>query len=122
MYFTAKFTSILLAITACALSAQSAVIEARTDLAELSVVFFDDVNLTGAAYSPDSLVQAVCSTLPGNWLDRAESVLIGTGFTCTFFGFQGCEGPGTTLSGTIKSLPNPSLYDNVESFSCNKAL
>ncbi|KAH9477152.1 hypothetical protein JR316_0011069 [Psilocybe cubensis] len=118
MYFTAKLAAILLAAAA---SARSAAV-ARTELAALSVVFFDDVNFTGAAYSPDTLLQSVCSTLPGDWLDRPESVLIASGFSCTFFEFQGCEGPGTTLSGNIASLPDPSLYNNVESFSCNKAI
>ncbi|KAH9477200.1 hypothetical protein JR316_0011123 [Psilocybe cubensis] len=121
MQFTTKFTSFLVAIASTAAVARSSVI-ARNDLAALSVVFFDDTNLRGSAYSPDGLVQSVCSTLPGDWLDRAESVEIASGFTCTFFEFQGCEGPGTTLSGTIMSLPDPSLYNNVESFSCNKAV
>ncbi|KDR66061.1 hypothetical protein GALMADRAFT_148222 [Galerina marginata CBS 339.88] len=119
MYFTTKFSGLLLAIAASTYSAQAAVVS-RHELAELSVVFFDDVNLTGASFSPASLAQGVCSTLPGTWLDRAESVKIGPGFACTFFEFQGCEGPGTALSGTVNSLPMPALYDNTESFFCNK--
>ncbi|KAF8961915.1 hypothetical protein BDZ97DRAFT_2059807 [Flammula alnicola] len=119
MHFTAKFTSLLLAIAASALSAQAAVV-ARHELAELSVVFFDDVSLTGASFSPDNLVQGVCNTLPGTWLDRAESVEIGPGFACTFFQLQGCAGSGSTFSGTVNVLPMPSLYDNTESFTCSK--
>ncbi|KAF8967528.1 hypothetical protein BDZ97DRAFT_527156 [Flammula alnicola] len=118
MYFNAKFASLLLAVAASAFSAHAAVI-ARSELAELSVIFFDDVNLTGASFSPDSLVQGVCTTLPAHWLDRPESVKIGSGFACTFYGFQGCEGSGTLLSGTVNQLP-PGLYDNIESFICNK--
>ncbi|KDR84693.1 hypothetical protein GALMADRAFT_206212 [Galerina marginata CBS 339.88] len=121
MHFTTKFSSLLLAIAASAFPAQAAVVS-RHELAELSVVFFDDVSLTGASFSPDSLVQGVCNTLPGTWLDRAESVKVGPGFACTFFEFQGCEGPGTSLSGTVNELPMPSLYDNTESFSCNKQI
>ncbi|KAF8953352.1 hypothetical protein BDZ97DRAFT_1929747 [Flammula alnicola] len=120
MYFNAKFASLLLAVAASTFSVQAAVI-ARNELAELSVIFFDDVDLTGASYSPDSLVQSVCTTLPGDWLDRPESVLISPGFACTLFEFQGCEGPGTALSGTVNVL-QPSLYDNTESFTCNKQI
>jgi hypothetical protein len=57
----------------------------QNELAEVSVVFWDDVGYTGAAYSPDGLVQAVCNTLPGDWLDRPESLQIDAGFQCTFF-------------------------------------
>ncbi|KDR67384.1 hypothetical protein GALMADRAFT_147170 [Galerina marginata CBS 339.88] len=119
MYFTDKLSSVLMTIAIAAFSAKAAVV-ARHELAELSVVFFDDVSLTGASFSPENLVQGVCNTLPGTWLDRAESVKIGPGFACTFFEFQGCAGPGTTLSGTVNSLPVPALYDNTESFLCFK--
>ncbi|KDR66060.1 hypothetical protein GALMADRAFT_162286 [Galerina marginata CBS 339.88] len=119
MYFTNKLSSVLSTIAVAAFSAQAAVV-GRHELAELSAVFFDDVGLTGASFSPESLVQGVCNTLPGTWLDRAESVKIGPGFACTLFGFQGCAGSGTTLSGTVNSLPMPALYDNTESFICFK--
>ncbi|KAF8966040.1 hypothetical protein BDZ97DRAFT_1756760 [Flammula alnicola] len=142
MYFNTKFASLLLAVAASTFSVQAAVIARirfhlspsccciqliitynthQNELAELSVIFFDDIDLTGASYSPDTLVQSVCTTLPGDWLDRPESVLISPGFACTFFEFQGCEGPGTVLSGTVDTL-QPSLYDNTESFTCNKQI
>ncbi|KAF5313909.1 hypothetical protein D9619_013066 [Psilocybe cf. subviscida] len=115
-----KFISILLAITVSAQSVHSAVI-ARHALAQVSVIFFDDINVRGASFSPDDLVQGVCTTLPGDWLDRAESVEISAGFSCSFFELQGCEGPATALTGTVDFL-DPTVYNNIESFVCTKAL
>ncbi|KDR84692.1 hypothetical protein GALMADRAFT_206211 [Galerina marginata CBS 339.88] len=86
MYFTTKSVSLfLIGVTASA--SNQADITARSVLAELSAVFFSNVNLTGASFSPSNLVQGVCNTLPCCWLDRAESILIGPGYACTFFVF-----------------------------------
>ncbi|PPQ87134.1 hypothetical protein CVT25_001029 [Psilocybe cyanescens] len=93
-------------------------------LAKLSVVFFDDVNFTRATYSSSKISPGVCRTLPGDWLSRPESILIGTGFTCTFT-FTRCKGPGHQLSRRVNSLPtntNLPLYNNIKSFSCNKQI
>lgn len=106
MYFTTKLSSLLSIVAASSASAQ-AIITARVrfnlclmyccflltitftipqnELAEVSAVFFSNVNLTGASFSPNNLVQGVCNTLPCCWLDRAESILIGPGYACTFF-------------------------------------
>ncbi|KDR68836.1 hypothetical protein GALMADRAFT_215438 [Galerina marginata CBS 339.88] len=107
MYFTAKLFIALLTVTA----ASASVYTARTERAELSAVFFSNVNLTGGSFSPNNLVQ-----------DRAESILIGPGYTCTFFVYEGCEGNGTTLSGEVDSLPAISLSNNIESFICDKQI
>ncbi|KAH9477201.1 hypothetical protein JR316_0011120 [Psilocybe cubensis] len=121
MQFTTKLSTLLVAIASAVIATHGSVI-ARNELAALSIIFFDDVGLTGSAYAPDGLLQSVCTTLPPDWLDRAESVDIATGFSCTFFQFQGCDGTGITLSGIVETLPDPELYDNIESFSCNKAI
>ncbi|KAF8961914.1 hypothetical protein BDZ97DRAFT_1920824 [Flammula alnicola] len=121
MYFTTKFAGLLSIVAASVVSAQ-ATIAARNELAELSVIFYANVNLTGASFSPSNLVQGVCNTLPCCWLDRAESVVIGPGYACTFFVYQGCEGNGTTLSKQVDSLPALSLYSNIESFICDKQI
>ena len=56
----------------------------HNSFAELSVIFYDDINYVGASYSGD-VEQGVCSTLPGDWLDRAESVQIDSGYSCFFY-------------------------------------
>lgn len=100
---TAKPTGLFVVVTTCILSAQTR-LEARVSLigelskqaisilnnfqaalAEVSVVFYDDVNLLGASFSPAEILPGVCQTLPGNWLDRAESLEIGPGYTCNFY-------------------------------------
>ncbi|PPQ82025.1 hypothetical protein CVT25_014650, partial [Psilocybe cyanescens] len=60
---------------------------------------------------------------PATWLNRSVSSLARNSAAHSLSSrFQGCEGPGTALSGTVKPLPYPSLYNNVRSFTCNKAI
>ncbi|KAH9481703.1 hypothetical protein JR316_0006230 [Psilocybe cubensis] len=54
-----KFTTITLTVVASTRVSVNAAILPRKDLAQLSVVFFDNVNLTGAAFSPDSLIETI---------------------------------------------------------------
>jgi len=106
MHFNTKFTTLLVIAASAFTAAHAAALESRVRdacslsslcleltyvyflqkaAAELSVVFYDDINLTGASFSADDLVPGVCNTLPGNWLDRPESVNIAPGFACTLY-------------------------------------
>ncbi|PPQ76212.1 hypothetical protein CVT25_013027 [Psilocybe cyanescens] len=123
MYFTTQFAGLLMALAASTISAQAAAVTARDSLAHLTVVFYDEVNFSGSVYAPTTIAPTVCQDLPAEWAGRPESVQISAGYSCTFFARSHCEGLGVTLTGSSSNLPantNPPLYNNIDSFSCNR--
>ncbi|PPQ85926.1 hypothetical protein CVT26_000885 [Gymnopilus dilepis] len=115
LFTTAKFTALLLAIAG---SAQASVTP-REELAPLSITFYDDVNYAGRPYSP-AAVPGQCFTLPGDWLDRPQSVVIGPGYTCSFYVYADCVGSATVLSGSVPTLRASNLYNDIHSLLCTK--
>ncbi|KAH9478895.1 hypothetical protein JR316_0009357 [Psilocybe cubensis] len=122
MKFTVNLTALLFAALSSAMAAKAAPPVARAPDA-MSIIFFDDTFLTGDSYSPANSGPDVCITLASNWRNRAESLVIASGYSCAFHAFTNCQGTARTLSGTINQLPqtgNPVLYQNIESFECTK--
>ncbi|KAH9478840.1 hypothetical protein JR316_0009302 [Psilocybe cubensis] len=118
-----KFTSIsslVLAAVSSALAVQAAPPIAQSADA-LSIIFYDDINFVGNTYSPINAQPDTCIDLPSPWRNRAESMSVGSGYTCTFYSFTGCQGAGKVQAGRVATLPttgNPVLYQNIESFEC----
>ncbi|KAH9478894.1 hypothetical protein JR316_0009356 [Psilocybe cubensis] len=122
MKFTTRIPALLVVALSSSLVAQALPPVSRSANA-LSIIFFDDLNFLGNSYSPARPIPDTCITLSSDWRNRAKSLIIGSGYSCSFHIFTTCQGTGQALSGDVgelSSTSSPPLYQNIESFECTK--